>query len=67
MCIQVWCAPEFHNDFWKKYFISRIILQEFIIAFLFVIKAILNPFYLPCIVRREYFSIIFNVKSVHYT
>ncbi len=29
----------------------------------------LKPFlrYFPCIVRREYFSIIFNVKSAHYT
>jgi len=28
----------------------------------------LKPFlsYLPCIVRREYFSIIFSAKSVHY-
>ncbi len=37
---------EFHNDFWqKKYFyFSIIISQELIIASLFIIKDILNPF-----------------------
>ena len=32
-------------------------------------KSYLKPFlsYLPCIVQREYFSVIFNQKSVHYT
>jgi hypothetical protein len=46
----------------KNYFyFSRIISQELILASLFIIKAILN---LPCIVCREYFSIIFNVKKV---
>ncbi len=46
MCIQLQCAPKFHNDFWENYlfYFSRIILQEFIIASLFIIKAILNPF-----------------------
>jgi len=47
----------------KNYFyFSKIISQEFIIASLFIIKAILIPFlsYLPCIVHRKYFSIIFN-------
>jgi len=47
MHIRVWCAPEFHNDFWqKKYFhFSRIISQELIIASLFIINAIkLYPF-----------------------
>ena len=50
----------------KKYFyFSKLISQKFIIASLFIIKAILKPFlsYLPCIVCRGYFSIIFNVKK----
>jgi hypothetical protein len=53
----------------KKYFyFGRTISQELIIASLFIIKVILNPVSatIPCIVRREYFSIIFNVKSAHY-
>ncbi len=33
---------EFCNDFWQVF--SRIISQELIIASLFIIKAILNPF-----------------------
>jgi hypothetical protein len=46
MRIQVQCAPEFYNDLWQKiyFYISRIISQELIIASLFIIKAILNPF-----------------------
>jgi hypothetical protein len=46
MGVQVKCALEFHNDFWQKiyFYFSRIILQELIIASLFIIKAILNPF-----------------------
>ncbi len=47
MRIQVQCAPEFLNDFWEKkfyFYFSIIILQEWIIASLFIIKAILNPF-----------------------
>jgi hypothetical protein len=67
MCIWVWCAPEFHKKFWhKKYFyFSRIFSQELIVASLFILKSHLQPFlsYLPCIVHREYFSIIFNVKK----
>ncbi len=48
----------------KKYFyFSRIISQKIIIAGLFIIKAILNPSSNTCIVRMEYFSIIFNVKK----
>ncbi len=70
MSIQVKCTPEFHNDVWQKnyFYSSRIISKELIIASVFI-KSHLKPFlaYLPCIVRREYFSIIFNVKSVHYT
>ncbi len=48
--------------------ISRINSKELIIASL-ILKSHIKPFlsYLPCIVCREYFSIIFNVKSVHYT
>ncbi len=50
----------------KKYYfyLSRIISQELITASLFIITH-LKPFvnYLPCIVRKEYFSIIFNVKK----
>ncbi len=45
MCIQEQCAPEFHNDFWKKniiLFFNKV--QELIIASLFIIEAILNPF-----------------------
>ena len=39
MCIQVKCAPEFHNDIWQKNnLFSRII------ASLLIIKAILKPF-----------------------
>ncbi len=53
--------------FGKKsfFYCSRIISKELIIASLFIIKAILSPClsYLPCIVHREYFSIIFNVKK----
>jgi hypothetical protein len=55
----------FKMIFGKKYFyFSWIILQELIHASLFIIKSHLKPFlsYLPCIVRRECFSIIFNVK-----
>ncbi len=46
MRIQVECAPKFHNDFWQKilFYFSRVILQEQIIASLFIIKAIINPF-----------------------
>ncbi len=66
MYIQVQCAPEFQNDFWKKkyFYFSRIISKELIIASLFIIKATLTPLsYLPSIVGREYFSIIFKVKQ----
>jgi len=52
--------------FGKFYFyFSRIISQELIIASLFVIKAILKTFlsFHSCIVCREYFSIIFNLKK----
>ncbi len=35
----------FHNDLWQKIILfSRIISKELIIASLFIIKAILNPF-----------------------
>jgi hypothetical protein len=44
--------------------LTRIIPPKFIHH-----KSHLKPFlsYLPCMVRREYFTIIFNVKSAHYT
>jgi hypothetical protein len=67
MCKQVKCAPEFHNDFGaKKLFLyfknnfTRINHCKFIHH-----KSHLKPFliYLPWIVRRECFSIIFNVKK----
>jgi hypothetical protein len=55
------------NDFWQfLFYFSRIISQELIITSLFIIRVILNPFsatFLPCIVRREYFSTIFNIKK----
>ncbi len=71
MRIQVQCAPEFYNDFWQKQLFlffknnsTRINHCKFIHH-----KSHLKPFlsYFPCIVCREYFSIIFNVKSAHYT
>ena len=66
MRIQVLCAPEFHNDFGKFLFLffknnlTRINHCKFVRH-----KSHLRPFlsYLPCIVHREYFSIIFNVKK----
>ncbi len=67
MCIQGTHVPEFHNDFWKKNFknnFTKINHCKFIHH-----KCHLKPFfsYLPCMVRKKYFSIIFNVKSAHYT
>jgi hypothetical protein len=69
MCIQVWCAPAFHNHFWqKKLFLffknnfTRINHCKFI-HHKSHLKAFLSS--LPCIVCREYFSSIFNVKKVH--
>ena len=62
MTIQLQCAPEFHNDFWRKklflFFknnftrINHCIFTHH--------KSHLKPLhsYLPCVVRREYFSII---------
>jgi hypothetical protein len=50
----------------KNYFyFSRIISQELIIASFIHHKSHLKTLlsYLPCIVRREYFSIIFNVNK----
>ncbi len=66
MCIQVQCAPEFHNDFWQKLFLvqktnfTRINPCKFIHH-----KSHLKPFlsYLPCKEGREYFSILFNLKK----
>ncbi len=48
MCIQVKCAPEFHNDFWQRmyFYFLRIILQELIIA-IFSSFTILNLCQLP--------------------
>ncbi len=67
MRIQVWRAPEFHNDFWQKklFLFIKNNFKRINIASLFIIKSYLKPFlsYLPCIVHREYFSIIFNVKK----
>ncbi len=63
----VQCTPEFLNDFWqKKLFLffnnnfTRINHFKFI-----QYKSHHKPFlsYLPCVVCREYFSIIFNVKK----
>ncbi len=66
MCIQVQCAPEIDNDFWKKKFLffknnfKRNNHCKFIHH-----KSYLKPFlsYLPQIVRSKYFSIIFNIKK----
>ncbi len=67
MSIQVQWAPKFHNNFWqKKLFLffknnfTKINHCKFIHH-----KSHLKPFfsYLPCIERREYYSIIFNVKK----
>ncbi len=66
MRIQVSCAPEFPNDFChKKLFLffqnnyKRIVHCKFIHH-----KSHLSfDSYLPYIVLREYFSIIFNVKK----
>ncbi len=71
MPVQVQCAPEFHNNFCQKNLIlifkdnlTRISHCRFIYHI-----SHLKPFlsYLPCIVHREYFSIIFQVESAHYT
>jgi hypothetical protein len=68
MCIQVPCAPEFHNDFWQKELflliknnLTRINRCKFIHY-----KSHLKPFlsYLPFIVRRKDFSSIVHVKNV---
>ncbi len=71
MCIQVQCAPEFHNDFWlKNYFcFSTIISQELIIPSLFIVKAILNPFSATFHVQCSgNISASFSMyKSAHYT
>ncbi len=65
--MQVKCATEFHNDFWqKKLFLffknnfTKINHCKFIHH-----KSHLKPFlsYLPCMVHKEYLSIIFNVKK----
>ncbi len=64
MRIRVKCAPEFHNDFCQIFIsffknnFTKINHCKFIHH-----KNHLKPFlsYLPCIVRREYFSIFFNV------
>ncbi len=67
MCIELLCAPAFHNDFWKKNIFlffknnSTIINHCIFIHHKSNFKPLLN--YLPCIVCREYFSIIFNVKK----
>ncbi len=67
MCIQLKWALEFYNDFWKKnlFYFSRIILHELIICIFIDHKNHLKPLlcYLPCIVSREYVSIIFKVKK----
>ncbi len=69
MCIGVKCAPEFHNDFWQKnYFdFTRIISQELIIASLFIIKAILNPFSSTFHIysAQGIFKLHFQCKKVH--
>jgi hypothetical protein len=61
------CTPEFHNDFWQKILFiffnnnfKRINHCKFIHH-----KSHFKPIlsYLPCIVRREYFSIILNVQK----
>ncbi len=67
MRIQVKCAPEFHNDFWQNIFILflkhnfiRTNHSKFIHHKRHLIPSLS---YLAFIVRREYFSIIFNVKK----
>jgi hypothetical protein len=67
MRIQVECAPEFHSDFWQKkifLFFKKNFKRNIHCKFIHH-KSYLKPFlsYLPCIVCREYFSIIFNVKK----
>ncbi len=67
MHIQVQCAPEFHNDFWQKkiiLFFKNNIMRIHHCKFIHH-RSHLKPFfnYLPCIVCREYFSIIFHVKK----
>ncbi len=60
--VRTWISQWFLTK--KLFYFSRIMSQEIIIASLFIIEAILNPFpILPCIVRREYFSNIFHVKK----
>ncbi len=67
MCIQVYCTPEFHNEFCQKkiflFFKNNFKINNHC-KFIYH-KSYLKPFlsYLPCIVRGEYFSIIFNVKK----
>jgi hypothetical protein len=46
----------------SKCYFSRIISQALIIASLFIIEASYALSYLPCIVHRVYFSIIFHLK-----
>ncbi len=58
MWIQVYCAPEFHNDFWQKK-----IFSFFKNNCKFIHHKSHQIGYLPCIVHSEYFSIIFNVKK----
>ncbi len=67
MHIQVQCALESHNDIWQKklfLFFKNNFKRNNHYKFIHH-KSYLKPFlsYLPCIVRREYFSIIFNVKK----
>ncbi len=58
--VRTWISQWFLAKFY--FYFSGIISQVLIIA---SIKSHLKPFliYLPCIVHREYFSIIFNVKK----
>ncbi len=67
MRIQVLCTPKFHNDFCQKIlflFFKKFFKRNNHCKFIHH-KSYLKPFlsYPLCIVRREYFSIIFNVKK----
>ncbi len=67
MQIQVFCTPEFHTDFWQKklFLFFKNNFTKINHCMPIHPKSHLKPFlsYLPCFVRREYFSIIFNVKN----
>ncbi len=67
MHIQIQCSPEFHNDFWQKklFLFFKNNFTRFNHCKFIHNKSHLKPFlnYLPSIMCREYFSIIFNVRK----